>query len=337
VLPYRRSRNFFWIVLLPLSWIWAFVSSARRKYSGTGYRSKLKIICVGNIHSGGSGKTPLVVAIAQYFSSKKPAVLARGYRGRMSKKGALVSLDVLNGVDLYGDEPWMLAKRFGLEVFVGSDRTRMLREIEYRGNHSLVVMDDGFQHFRVQRDVDLVAINTRKTTSEAFCLPLGELREPLSALTRATALLLVDDGTAGERQAWENLSRSICPTVPQFVISPKVDGFWEGEEKVELAADTSWLAFCGLGEPISFEEMSNKITGCRFLRAFPDHYQYEETDIAWLVAERERSKATGFVTTDKDFPKVASRLAARGQRVVSIRISYDISDEFWYFLKKRLE
>lgn len=153
----------------------------------------------------------------------------------------------------------------------------------------------------------------------------------------ATAIILVDDGDTERKLAWQKLCRQLSPEVPQFVASPKTDGLWQLDQRVELESDSSWLCFCGLAEPSRFIEMIEGLKGCRFFKAFPDHHSYSPADLAWLVSEKKRYGAMGFITTDKDYDKVAPGLSSQGERVVSLRISYVLSDEFWYFLKMRLE
>lgn len=126
---------------------------------------------MGNIHSGGSGKTPLVAALARHLDSRSPVVLTRGYLGSLSETGSEVRPEKNNGVALYGDEAWMLAKRFSLNVFVGKNRVRAIQEMESRGKTSLVIMDDGLQHFRLKRDVDLVVLNTERVPKRLIAFP----------------------------------------------------------------------------------------------------------------------------------------------------------------------
>ena len=161
--PRRHLLNFFWVVLFPLSYLWAAITYLRRRFHGRDkkYRSRLTIVCVGNVHSGGSGKTPLVLELVDHFASRAPVVLSRGYKGTASAAGARVDLASPTGPAVYGDEPWMLARRTGRPVYVGRDRVAQVKEIETQGESPLVVLDDGFQHLALQRKIDIVALSVR--------------------------------------------------------------------------------------------------------------------------------------------------------------------------------
>ncbi|MCB0406013.1 MAG: tetraacyldisaccharide 4'-kinase, partial [Bdellovibrionales bacterium] len=134
-------RRLFWVLWLPLSLVWAFVARLRRRHAPAGaYRSSLRVLCVGNLHSGGSGKTPVVRAICEGLKGIRPAVLARGYRARLSRSGALVD-KLVGGPAEFGDEPWMLAQVLDCPVYIGADRVAMAKKIEQDGLCDLIVMD----------------------------------------------------------------------------------------------------------------------------------------------------------------------------------------------------
>ena len=150
----------FWVFGLPLSCAWALLMRARRSYyvSSRQYRSTLKIICVGNLHSGGSGKTPLVEAISKRFQLRSPVILSRGYLGTLSSEGAEIDRLMPNGSLLYGDEPWMLSQQQAGPVFISKKRVAGVKRIEKQYPNSLVILDDGFQHLALGRDVDIICI-----------------------------------------------------------------------------------------------------------------------------------------------------------------------------------
>ena len=155
----------FWVLFFPLSCIWAVITKLRRKYYPglLSYKSNLKIVCIGNIHSGGSGKTPLVKAVTQHFLSKKRVVvLSRGYGAELSNQGAEIDPNSLKGSSLFGDEPWMLSQALKTPVFISRDRAKGVKVIEKKYPDSLVVLDDGFQHLALIRSLDIVCINPSK-------------------------------------------------------------------------------------------------------------------------------------------------------------------------------
>lgn len=318
-------RDFFWAGLLPVSLLWATLHWLRRRYypASRRYRASVPVLCVGNLHSGGSGKTPLVAAVAKKFAHLNPIVVSRGYRGTLSRTGALVERDRTDGAVLYGDEPWMLANLLSSDVFVDRDRARAIRAVE--GRSRPVILDDGFQHVRVLPSCSLVLINAERSPDDAHCLPLGDLREPLSALKKASAVVLVD----GRRLAdWRGVLAEGFPSLPVFEISRRPGIIWNADAPIALPSGTPVGAFCGIARADGFFSDLAKVADVRWSEAFPDHHAYTEGQIDSLI-----SRPGPFVTTDKDWFKLRSRFEARGIALLRFRIEYEISPEFWYFLE----
>jgi len=295
------------------------------------------VVCVGNIHSGGSGKTPLVIEIARHYENPGAVILSRGYRGTLSNQGASVNRESSNGAELFGDEPWMIANCLASPVYIGRERARVIKDIERHHPTSVVILDDGFQHLALARDVDIVAINTDKNPCDTFCLPWGELREPLSALRSASAVVLLGEtsGSPGVKQ-WGELVSQCAPTLEQFVALRRNKGIWNGENTIEPTAENTFVAFCGLAHHAGFESTVRRIPRATFVKGFPDHHSYGDSDIDFLIAERKRLGLSSFLTTDKDFFKVREAFRRRGEPLYSLRIEYVLPPEFWYFLDKRM-
>jgi tetraacyldisaccharide 4'-kinase len=293
---------------------------------------------VGNIHSGGSGKTPLVRALAEHFSARKPVVLSRGYRAVLSGVGAKVELNQLNGSKLYGDEPWMLAHQIKSPVFISKRRVLGIKKIEQSHEKSLVILDDGFQHLSLRRNVDLVCINTDKDPEENFCLPLGELREPVSALAVSSAVVLTPGASPAGLNAWQNLISKNFPELPCFVAEAQFQGFFQGEEHIDVTCEDNWVSFCGVAAPERF------IAACKaqnsrteHIRSFPDHYNYQDSDIDTILQDPRSSSASVFVTTEKDWYKVNGGFKRAHKKLVTIRYGYRLPDQFWFWLENRLQ
>lgn len=325
-LPVRNIsllREVFWVFFFPAAVLWALVARARRRFHKPGYRSSLRVLCVGNIHSGGSGKTPLVAAIADRYRDAGIAILSRGYRGELEKSFGEVHLDIAEGARRFGDEPWMLAQLTHLPVFVGRDRAAAIQNLEKRERIRGVILDDGFQHLRLARDLDIVVIDTQRKLTDAYCLPLGELREPFGALKHAGGIVL----TGGDDSAWREFLAKHFPLVPVFS-ARLVTHFPEARPDERLAA------FCGIAHPERFVR-SLAAMEVTWLRAFSDHHAYSDTDLRWLVEEKKRVGAKRLVTTDKDYFKLNERFSALGESLARVRIEYDLSPDFWYFLQNR--
>lgn len=335
---HSHLRNLLWIVLLPLSWLWAGVAWVRRRhFVGTRqYRSTVKVLSIGNVHSGGSGKTPLVLECIRHFKAHRPAVLSRGYGGTESKKGAkLDRTAATQGPILFGDEPWMLAQQADVPIYVDRNRARALKKIEADGESKLVVLDDGFQHVRVARDVDLVLINVERDPLESFCLPLGDLREPMQSLRAATAVVFIASGTDNVER-WQSLIKHHFPDTPVFTALRRPAGIFDGTEKVELPASTRVMAFSGIAQPRRFQSDLAGFCDVSGFAAFPDHHIYSYNDTEILIDRKHELNADALVTTDKDWYKVIGYFKRRGEAVYSLRIGYDIPSNFWYFLEQRL-
>lgn len=333
--PSRHWFEIFYVILLPLSLIWGAATLLRRRYfpKSQVYHSKLPVISIGNLHSGGTGKTPLTHAIANYFSKENPSVVSRGYRGSLSSQGARVGLQ---GPHAVGDEPWMMHKVFGLPVWIGKNRVKSLKKIEETAKHRLVLLDDGFQHLKVHRDIDLVLIDSHKPIQKNFCLPLGELREPLSALKQATAVVLTGLDS-GKNLEWKQMLKRDFPQLPIFEAELKVEGLYD-EDKAQPDFRTKALyGFSGLASNEKFAETLLRFCpNARYGKSFGDHHAYTEEDVISLIGEGKTKGAEAFVTTDKDWVKVARHFKQNEELVLSLRIGYALDESFWDFLKKRL-
>jgi tetraacyldisaccharide 4'-kinase len=267
--------------------------SARRRLSQP-------VISVGNLSVGGTGKTPLVAAIAQWLVDRgeRPAILSRGYARRdRTPEPAVVSdaTRVLLGVHAAGDEPLMLARAVpGAAVVVGADRHASGLLAETSLGATVHVLDDGFQHVQLARDVDIVVTPVGALAAD-HVLPKGRLREPLDALSRASMLVVVgaDDATAGAEArrygiaraygAWRRLGR---PHQVQGGVPP---------------AGARVVAVAGIGQPEQFAEALSA-AGWHVVstHSVADHHWYSPADLATvarLVAEHD---AWGVLTTDKD-------------------------------------
>ncbi len=323
--------NCLWGVTFPLSFLWALAAKLRRRFPPPSYASAVSTICVGNIHAGGSGKTPLTRAIAQHFSDRSPAILSRGYRGRAGAHGERVKLSHESGAAYYGDEPWMLALSLNAPVYVDRNRVRAIKKMEEQNPPSLVILDDGFQHLKLRKTLSLVLISTRKDPGEAYCLPWGELREPLEAMRAATAVVFVRDPEESTEflNRWKRVANELAPDVPHFVVSRHYGEITSG--KPHLRAPVSLVGFCGLADPSGFRA-SLESKDLKAFRAFPDHFTYSQKDLKMLDQMRRQTEAEALVTTEKDWYKVQG-LAELDCPIYYLPMDYVIPSEFWDFLE----
>lgn len=267
----------------------------------------IPVISVGNLAAGGTGKTPVVEWIARRLLAlgRRPAIVSRGYGGRARRGPLVVSLGAGPRVSASrcGDEPWLLASKLSrVSVVVGSDRLAGIAEVA-RAGCDAAVLDDGFQHRRVARDLDLVLLDSRDPLGNGWLLPAGLLREPPTSLERADAVLLTRwVGEASAARA-ESLARTYGPRSAlvrvRFLRSGFVDALFEPAPRPERA-----VAFCGIGNPDSFRE-DLEAEGVRLLRfdARPDHHRHSEDELGLLYALARRHQAT-LVTTEKDLARL---------------------------------
>jgi tetraacyldisaccharide 4'-kinase len=250
------------------------------------------VISIGNLSTGGSGKTPFVILLGQLLAARgiRFDVLSRGY-GRQSR-GVLV-VDPQGSPQQYGDEPLLIARRLNVPVVVGEDRFEAGRLAESRFGVQMHLLDDGFQHRALARDFDIVLVTPDDARDRL--LPAGRLREPTESLRRADAAVLVS-GAQPE----------------SFPLSGKL--VWRVRRGLELpnSAQTPIrrpVAFCGIARPQSFLAQLRTAGIDPVAEAFfRDHHAYTEKDVNDLLGLRTRSEADGFVTTEKDAINLGERL-----------------------------
>jgi tetraacyldisaccharide 4'-kinase len=235
------------------------------------------VVSIGNISVGGSGKTPFVIALGQLLARRGIAfdVLSRGY-GRSSTEIAVV--DPNGSPAQFGDEPLLIARKLQAPVIVSADRYQAGLLAQKKFSSKLHLLDDGFQHRRLHRDFDIVLLPAED--QRGSLLPAGRLREPITALNRADAVVLTDS----QAQAVE--AKSI----------------WRARRVIELpAAIGKAIAFSGIARPRQFLE-GLKSSGMEIAGTitFRDHHRYEQRDINRLFDLQKQTGASSFVTTEKD-------------------------------------
>ncbi len=295
--------------LNPLAAIYGGVVVARNAlYDSRWLRARAlrgPVISVGNLSTGGAGKTPFVILLGELFKSRriKFDVLSRGY-GRKTRGVRMVEPGGLPRD--FGDEPLLMARRLEVPVVVGEDRYEAGRFAESRFGPQLHLLDDGFQHRGLARDFDIALVTPEDARDRL--LPAGRLREPLRALERADAVVLAS-GAAAESFALEGkivwrVRRGIVPkNIPERPI-----------------------VFCGIARPQNFL-LQLRAAGIDPVAEafFRDHHSYTEKDIRDLLQLRQRSDAGGFVTTEKDAVNLGAYLGALAPLAV-IPVKMELAD-----------
>ncbi len=274
----------------------------RAWYERPGARQRLRrpVISVGNLSVGGTGKTPLVAAIARWLVSigERPAILSRGYARKVTMREPLVVSDggrVRSDVAHAGDEPLMLARAVpGAAVVVCAERYAAGRVAEETLGATVHLLDDGFQHLPLARDLDIVVTPAGALADDAV-LPKGRLREPLSALSRA-GLLVVVGATDREAQQEADVYGVPCGIGAVRRLGPPVVVHGAAPTR-----DRSVVAMAAIGQPEQFEAALvadgwQVVDRC----TYPDHHWYSAADLAEVAGRVEAAGAWGVATTDKD-------------------------------------
>ncbi len=324
----------------PLSWLYgAFVSLRNRRYDRHPEASTqlpAVVVSVGNLTVGGSGKTPFVAALARELLARgeRVAVLSRGYARRSRSDFVLVSdgTRILASAEDSGDEPLELARGVrGLAVAVGPDRAAAGRKLlETLGSHVLV-LDDGFQHRRLRRDLDLVCIDARESLERLRLLPWGRLREPLDALSRAHGVVWTRWSEDRPNEELRDLVARAAPGVPSIRTRNRLAGFAPLDGSESLGADgfrgRPVGVLLGVARPERvLESIPAEIV---FTAERRDHHWWDPAEVSALAVEAQRSGAVSLLTTGKDAVKMAFAAEARTSLalpVYAIRLETEILD-----------
>ena len=268
------------------------------------------VISIGNLSVGGSGKTPFVIALGELLTRRGISfdVLSRGY-GRKSQGVAVVDRD--GSANEFGDEPLLIARKLQVPVIVSAERYEAGLLAEKQFASKLHLLDDAFQHRRLHRDFDIVMFPAEDLGDTL--LPLGRLREPISSLRRADAVVVT-----GELENEDAVRR--------WLRAP--GNLWRAQRALEVPSITgSAIAFCGIARPAQFfEALRSKGSELASTISFPDHHRYSERDIARLQREKAARGASCFVTTEKDAINLG-RLAERLEPLHAARLRLELHSQ----------
>ncbi len=277
-------------------------------------RIKARVVCIGNLTVGGTGKTPAVLLAAETLRKRghEVAILSRGY-GRQAPRAEVSVLIDGRHVDWRecGDEPWMIHQSLngqGIPVLVCPDRAKAgALAVEMYGSR-VVILDDGFQHLRLHRDLDIVLVNARDPFGGRRLLPLGDLREPLSALRRAGMVVIThaDRVTAAELTRLRADIEQLHPGVTIVESEHKADHLLNVKTEAKLALshlkNKAAVALSGIGDPLSFETQLEAL-GIKVAQSwrYPDHHPYSSRELRSIEDLR---GGLPLVMTHKDFVRL---------------------------------
>ncbi|MEO8126696.1 MAG: tetraacyldisaccharide 4'-kinase [Bryobacteraceae bacterium] len=315
VLPYGPAYPLLWA----LSKIWAAGGAFKRR--GQPGRLQTPVISIGGIGMGGAGKTPMVRHLAARLSGLgyKPAILTRGYRRDPTDHVTNLPAGAAVPVRLTGDEPQMFLRDGFAPVGIGADRYAVGRRMEERFQPDLFLLDDGFQHSRLHRDVDLVLLDGLDPLAGGEVFPLGRLREPLPALRRATAFVITRTAGGGVRDTLAKYNPGAPVFTSRVVPVHWVDAHTGTHRNLDSLQEITVAAFCGLANPDAFWLTLQQlgITPAAKTR-FSDHHRYSAEEIQKL-------SGVVLVTTEKDSMNLPPT-TAEGQ-IFWLKIGIEIDNE----------
>lgn len=310
------------LIIYPLSMIWIIISFIKKKVSKT-YRSRLKIICVGNLNIGGTGKTPF--AIYTYKILKElgfnPVFLTRGYGGK--EKGP-IKVESTHQYKDVGDEA-LLLNNIGPTI-VSRDRSLGAKFIEnHKYNYDIILMDDGLQNYQLEKNIKFLLVDKNLKFGNKLCVPAGPLREPINQRLKEIDSIILTGNNTDQDIGLRKISNyiSVFNSSIKIMQSSNIKG-------------NKFLAFCGLANPDKFYETLEKGGYKVFLtKSFPDHHQYTEEEINHLILKAKNKNLT-LITTAKDYVKIIDK--KNEIQVLSIESSFNAKDElrFKAFLKEKL-
>jgi tetraacyldisaccharide 4'-kinase len=327
------------LILSSLSSLFGAAAKTRRMLYAKGVlkSNKLdaKVISVGNITVGGTGKTPLVAYIAKILAEngEKVCILTRGYGRENANERLLVSdgEKILANVKNAGDEPFELAEKLLGIASVLADKNRVSagnRAIKNLGITAFI-LDDGFQHIQLKRDSDIVCIDATNPFGNGNLLPAGILREPLESLKRADAVVITRANLTetGNRKP-ENLLEEIknFTDAPIFISRNRTNR----KSKIE---DRKCLAFCGLGNPENFfSQLRQDKINLVATKIFRDHHIYSQKDVDEIEQIAKENQAEVLLTTAKDAVKLRDLKFELPLEIVESELIFDDSENFKQFI-----
>ena len=327
----------------------------RRDGYASGFLKAKKLPCtvisIGNLTTGGTGKTPMAIYVAERVRQLgyRVAVISRGYKGAAEKSGGIVSDGsvILMDPHMAGDEPFLLAASLkGIPVLVGCDRYQSGMHAINRFQTEVVILDDGFQHLSLFRDLNLLLLDSAFPFGNGHLLPRGTLREPSSALRFGDALIMTRSPRPFCRptESWAMGRPAFCAIHEPFISRR----FSAGEKLVfqtngpltgdEILTNNRYYAFSGIADNEDFLKTLRKMgADVRGFQGFSDHHFYSAGDIQGIRNAAVNAGATALATTEKDLARLHGRFQTPMDCVViGIRMALDDTIAFDRFIQNRI-
>ena len=298
VKSWYKPFSWFTLLLLPFSLLFRCIVYLRRKL----YQTRIKktshfsvpVIVIGNITVGGTGKTPLVIAITKFLKNKgfSPGIVSRGYGAKKLTSPRLVSTN--DRAEAVGDEPLIIARNTESPVVIFSDRVTAVKHLLATQKCDVVISDDGLQHYAMGREIEVAVIDGKRQLGNGYCLPAGPLREPASRLKEADCLVYngaVHNGTNEQEKAHHTMMLK-----PQNFISVADS---TRKTAIKLFKNQLIHAVAGIGNPERFFLLLRELGFKVIEHAFPDHHSFVKQDIDFkdaivIMTEKDAVKCEDF-------------------------------------------
>jgi tetraacyldisaccharide 4'-kinase len=301
---YQKSKGY--LVLLPLSAVYCAINTLQRWLKSPKQNNlSCPVIVVGNITVGGTGKTPLTLYVVECLQKAgyKPAIITRGYGGKATQWPLLVSPDM--DPQLVGDEAVLMASRSGVPVYAGADRLASIRQLLKEQDCDVIVSDDGMQHYKLPRDIQIAVIDQARQLGNGWCLPAGPLREPKNCLTQCDFLVLNGANSIALNETESSYDYGVA--VPKFGMQLKGNKLTNLKTKqqkpISEFVGKQLNAISGIGNPQRFfKTLQDAGLNIITTQSFPDHHPFRSSDfqksddIITLMTEKDAVKCQYFAT-----------------------------------------
>ena len=325
--------------LFPVSLVYSLTVEIRNFLYKTNilktYQPEVLTISVGNLTTGGTGKTPITAKITNHLTNKgyKVAILSRGYGSKLNSKEINIISDgekIYYDAKIGGDEPVWLAQNCPKTIVLTSSNRVQIAKYAQKLNCNVLILDDGFQHQKLGRDINIAVVDIEKQFGNKKVLPAGPLRESIKNIKRANKIIVVNKNLEQPNEEKlksfysylqklnKNASISLCNT--------KIDGIYEinSQEPLTNLCEKTILAFSAIGQPEQFYNLL-KQSGANIIKSisFADHHSYSQKDIDELLETAKDIGADTLITTEKDAVKIKTFLQIAQKAIYALKLGID--------------
>ncbi len=264
------------------------------------------VICVGNLTTGGVGKTPFVSELARSLQGKKIAIVSRGYGAKVSTKNPVLIRDYNkiyfdNGL-LCGDEPFQLAKKVDCPIIICKSKIKASSYAIEKFQVDTIILDDGFSNRTIKKDKTFILVDSKMRFGNNHLLPKGPLREPVSELERADEVVLINKNDNNFLDALNWIKKFDRPIEKIVLIKPKK--IYNALTKAQVVNTNKAIAFCAIGQSQQFFDYAGQFYKLPCVVEFEDHHKYTKKDVENLIRIAQQHKINTFITTQKDEGKL---------------------------------